>query len=258
MLSKRPAVSGEGYDPSIYPLLAKQEDGHFWHRSRAALIAWALRKYFPEAKTFLEVGCGTGNVLSHIAARNPSLDIHGCDSFREGLVWARKRLGSTGTLLCLAAGDLPFDREFDVLGAFDVVEHTEDDAAALRQMHQALVPGGGLLLTVPQHPALWSASDERAHHFRRYTAGGLVAAIERAGFSIVMTTSFVSLLLPAMFVARRWRPKTAARLAIEREMTVNPLANWALYQLMSMERSMIAAGVRFALGGSRLVVATKN
>ena len=55
---------------------------------------------------------------------------------------------------------LPFEEEFDVVGAFDVLEHVDDDGLVLAQMHQATKPGGGIIVSVPQHPWLWSAVDE--------------------------------------------------------------------------------------------------
>ena len=92
------------------------------------------------------------------------------------LAVAARGLGGRGrrvpdaALMRMAARRIPFDGEFDVVGAFDVIEHIEDDRAVLREMHRAAVPGGGILLTVPQHPFLWSEFDRQARHVRRYTA----------------------------------------------------------------------------------------
>ncbi len=69
---------------------------------------------------------------------------------------------------------IPYKAEFDVIGAFDVIEHIEEDTAALTQMYQALKPGGGLLITVPQHRFLWSAVDEMSYHKRRYHRNELI------------------------------------------------------------------------------------
>ena len=71
------AVSGEGFKPEYFASLAQLEAGNFWFRSRNALIVWALRKYFPAARSFLEVGCGTGFVLSGIARAFPEAELTG-------------------------------------------------------------------------------------------------------------------------------------------------------------------------------------
>ena len=92
---------------------------------------------------------------------------------------------------------IPFRDEFDVIGAFDVIEHIEEDVAVIDEVGRALRPGGGFVMTVPQHPALWSPQDEHAHHVRRYTAAGLRRKVEAAGFEVVRMTSFVRLLLPS-------------------------------------------------------------
>ena len=93
-----------------------------------------------------------------------------------------------------------------MIGAFDVLEHIEEDTTVLAEVAKAVRPGGGFMATVPQHPALWSLQDEHAHHVRRYTARGLRRKVEAAGFEVVRMTSFVSLLLP-MLVAARLRPR---------------------------------------------------
>ena len=100
-------------------------------------------------------------------------------------------------LLEVDARRLPFEAEFDVVGAFDVLEHIEEDERALIEMHAALRPGGGLVVTVPQHPALWSAVDEYSRHVRRYRRSELLTKLRDSGFEVIHWTSFVSLLLPA-------------------------------------------------------------
>ena len=89
---------------------------------------------------------------------------------------------------------IPFEREFDVVGAFDVLEHIVEDEDVLGQMFKATRPGGGLLVTVPQHPFLWSASDEHAMHQRRYSRAELRRKVER-----LVSRSSESLLLIRCF-----------------------------------------------------------
>ncbi|MCC6904213.1 MAG: class I SAM-dependent methyltransferase, partial [Anaerolineae bacterium] len=144
------------------------EDGSFWFRNRNRLLIWALRKYFPEADNLLEVGCGTGYVLRGITGANPALRLAGSEIYDTGLGYARQRIPHA-TFYQMDARAIPFRDEFAVVGAFDVLEHIEEDQAVLRQMYQAVRPGGGIMLSVPQHPALWSEVDVYSRHVRRYT-----------------------------------------------------------------------------------------
>jgi SAM-dependent methyltransferase len=81
-----------------------------------------------------------------------------------------------------------------------VLEHVEDDRAALRRLHDALVPGGRLLLLVPAHPRLYGPIDRAVHHFRRYGRADLVGRLEEAGFHVERTIFFNRLGVLGWFV----------------------------------------------------------
>jgi hypothetical protein len=117
-----------------------------------------------------------------------------------------------------------------------------------------LKPGGGLLLTVPQHQWLWSSADEYACHFRRYSAPELHGKLRSAGFEIVRSTSFVSLLLPAMLISRR-RAKGNKTYDPLDEFRISPLLNLAFEKALTIERWLIRMGLNLPLGGSRIVIA---
>ena len=153
---------------------------------------------------------------------------------------------------------IPFVEEFDVIGAFDVLEHIEEDDMVLRQMHRAVRPGGGVLLTVPQHKFLWSRTDEYACHVRRYSAQDLVAKVAAAGFRVERMTSFVSLLLPLMMAARARQPATDEQFDPLAELRIGGIANALLEKIMGIERLAIRAGLGFPAGGSLLLVARKE
>ena len=125
-------------------------------------------------------------------------------------------------------------------------------------MLKALRPGGGVAITVPQHPWLWSATDESACHVRRYKVGELREKVERAGFTVVFETSFVSLLLPVMLASRLAMRRTRQQTEAMPEMRLRPWLNRALELVMSAERYLIQRGLRFGWGGSRLLIAKKK
>ena len=252
------AVDGNGFKIDSFTMLAGFEERNFWFRSRNKLIIWALQNFCPSFSSFLEIGCGTGYVLSEIANKFPSAQLNGSDLFTEGLEFAANR-ASNAKLMQLDARNIPFYEEFDVIGAFDVLEHIEEDEVVLKQLHSALKPSGFIIITVPQHAWLWSAVDEYSCHARRYSAEELSTKFGRAGFSIIKTTSFVTTLLPAMFVSRIFkRNQTAKTLDPTKEFNISPFLNQCFFLLLLAEFKLIKLGLTFPVGGSRLVIAQKK
>jgi len=255
-VSSQDAKNAQGsFDPAHFARLYDLEAGSFWFRGRSDLIEWALGRYFPAAHDFLEIGCGTGYVLRRLHLAFPDLALSGSELFEEGLSFARERLGTAATLRQLDATELRAEQEFDAIGAFDVLEHIDDDRAVLSGVRRALRPGGGLLITVPQHPRLWSATDAAAHHVRRYTRRELRGKLEAAGFEVLRTTSFVSLLLPAMWLARRRRGDGMRE--VEAELALPAPANAIGYATLRLEAFLIRLGIDLPAGGSMLAVARR-
>ncbi len=252
------ANEGGGFKASYFAELAGNEAGHFWFQMRNKLILWALEKYCSGFQSYLEIGCGTGFVLSAVARQYPSVQLNGSEIFVSGLGFAAERLPGV-KLMQMDARHIPFENEFDVIAAFDVIEHIAEDEAVLAQMFSALKPGGYLLLTVPQHAWLWSPADDYACHQRRYSAGELLRKVEDAGFRSLRSTSFVSILLPAM-MASRFYQKLASRSEFDAsaEFAISPWLNRLFSSLLSLELGMIKLGINFPLGGTRLLVARKN
>jgi SAM-dependent methyltransferase len=249
------ADTNEGFRPEYFNNLASLEAANFWFTSRNLLIIWALRRYFAEAKSFLEIGCGTGFVLCGIRREFPALKLAGSEIFTKGLAFARQRLPRI-ELFQMDACRIPFDSEFDAIGAFDVLEHIEEDESALREMFQATKPGGGIMLTVPQHPFLWSRVDDYSFHKRRYTRKELVKKLSHAGFRITRLTSFASFILPLMMISRV-KAKKKADFDPFAEYQLGHRLNRLLENIMGLERRFITAGVSLSAGGSLFAVAKR-
>lgn len=242
-----------GFPTEGFSKLAAVEATNFWFRARNELLLWVASRYFPDMKSMLEVGCGTGFVLSGFAARFSDTALVGSEMFTEGLVFAQQRV-PRARLIQMDARRMPFVDEFDVVTSFDVLEHIDEDERVIENMYRAVRPGGGCIITVPQHRWLWSPVDEVARHVRRYEASELHGTLRKIGFDIQMSTSFVSLLLPAMLLSRL-RTKKSGRVA---ELGAAGWLNEAMKRVMDVERLLIRLGLCFPWGGSRLVIATKK
>ena len=236
-------------------MLAEREAGHWWFRSRNRILLWVLKKYVGSFENFLEVGCGTGFVLSAIRNSYPTAELHGSEYFEEGLTHARRRVPSAN-FSKLDARKMKDDERFDCIGAFDVIEHINEDELVLSKMSRALKQGGALLVTVPQHRWLWSAADEYACHVRRYTRSELVRKVTRSGLTVEYMTSFVSLLVPIMWLSRL-RPNNLNYDPMD-EFQIPNWLNRLLEMILTFELGLLKIGIRLPFGGSLLLQARKR
>ena len=260
LLSEVPEGRNENYDPVYFEQLAALEGNHFWFRSRNDLIENFAKRYLRSRSNYLEIGCGTGFVLRHLRRSFSQWTISASELHYTGLLFARHRVPEGVQFMQLNAQALPFRTEFDVIGAFDVIEHIQDDRGVLRQIHQALMPGGHVLMTVPQHMWLWSRYDEIGCHFRRYSRAELRKKLREAGFEIVHEASFNSFLIPAMFLSRliSFRRQSSDVDVLE-ELKLSRVANAVLGVILRMEVLLTTRlDIDWPAGGSRIVLARKS
>lgn len=257
LFSPELAHNSSGFRASSFELLAALEENYFWFRVRNKMILWALGKYGASVSSFMEIGCGTGFVLQGIARHFSNIRLVGSEIYPEGITFAAERIARC-EFIQMDARKIPFINEFDAIGAFDLIEHVEEDETVLQQIHQALKPDGLLILTVPQHRWLWSPVDKNACHVRRYAVRELHEKIACADFTIVRSTSFVTSLLPLMLISRIFQRGKSEIYNPYTEFQINSILNRLLEKFLDLEIGLIRMGVSFPVGGSRLVVAKKQ
>ena len=232
--------------------MAGAEESSFWFRGRNQLIVSMLGRWFPSARSLLDVGCGTGFVLDGIARRLPQLELAGVDPLAAAVELTRRRVRkaevAVGDARTLAYGD----GAFDVVGCFDVLEHLDDDAAALREL--ARVARLGVVVTVPQHRWLWSSFDAAQGHKRRYTRRELVAKIVDSDLELAFVSSVFMSTLPAVALRRRLPGKENLRT----QMTLPAAVDAMLMALTRGELRLLGTGLRLPFGSSLVAVARKR
>ncbi len=195
-------------ESSLYDEYVRIEDTHWWFRGRRKIITALLRPYLRPPARIIDVGSGGGAVaqalqeFGHVTACDIDVRCAASVARRPGMSFAY------GT-----AEAIPFaDGSFDLVTAFDVLEHLDDDVRALREMARVVSPVGLIAVTVPAYGWLWGRQDEISHHRRRYTGRSLRKAITAAGLSPRRLTAFNSILFPGIAAVRVAR-RLARRLA---------------------------------------------
>jgi SAM-dependent methyltransferase len=145
--------------------------------------------------------------------------------------------------------------QFDVVAAFDVLEHVEKDVESLARLGEQLSPGGRLIMTVPANPWLWSKHDETHHHFRRYTRASLTSALKRAGLEPVRISYFNTLLFPLIAGLRLARKAFGVTENADDAMP-GPVMNGIFKAIFGLESHMIGR-VSMPVGVSLLAVAKR-
>ncbi len=172
---------------------------YWWYRARAELLETVLSEHVGEPRRLLDVGSADGPSVSWLRGhgKQVALDVD------------PRGLGAGG--VCGSALELPFgDETFDVVAAFDVIEHCDPEAQVLAEVRRVLTPGGRFLMSVPAYQWAWTQFDDHNHHFRRYTRGRAVRALKQAGFTVDRATYVFGATFP-VFAAQRLATRLTER-----------------------------------------------
>ncbi len=210
--------------------LAQLEDEHWWYRERRHLLSRAITGLTPGRA--IDIGAaGGGNTR---VLREHGWDAVALEYGADGAAVAHDRglptLRGDATNLPLA------DDSLDLVIAFDVLEHLQDDDAAVAEVRRVLRPGGTYLVAVPADPRLWSSHDVAVDHVRRYTREGLVDLLDRGGFEVADVRSWNVLLRPVVAMRRR----TSSGSDLE---DLHPVVNLGLRAIITAERYLPVGGL---------------
>ena len=232
------------------------DERHWWYRGRRRVVRAAIEAIdLPRPARLLDAGAGSGRTLDELAAYG---EVAGIELNALGVEAARNRGHDDVRLAPVERIPHP-DASFDLVTCLDVIEHTPDDVASLRELRRVTRPGGALLVTVPAYPRLWSRHDEVNGHYRRYTRRALRAAAETAGWRVERMTGFnAALLLPAAAVRliRRGRASGAnGDRAETSELALTPPSLDTVLELpLRAEAALIARGRSLPAGLSLLAL----
>jgi SAM-dependent methyltransferase len=242
-------------NPEEYDKLDRLDRVHWFYRGKRAIVRhWIARLLTLRPDDLLiDAGMGTGTWLVEMSA---CCRVMGLDDHDESLAVAGPRLRAVGgdyRKTTLERVDLP-DGCAAVVTLLDVLEHLDDDAAALREMIRLTRPGGLIIITVPALRWLWSDWDVAMHHRRRYHRDELLALIRRPGVEVLRCVYTNTALLAPIGLVRLWRKLRPPRPGARRlEDTVpGPVLNALLYQ--SLTAPACWAWFRPPLGVSLLAV----
>jgi SAM-dependent methyltransferase len=242
-------------DLHTYEILYETEATHWWLAARRNIVLDWIQQRYPERVDLemLDAGCGTGLMLQELAVLGTP---RGVDISNEALQFCRLR--GLVNVQHADVGKLPFpDGQFDFVTALDVLEHLDDDVAALREFRRVLKPGGRVFIFAPAHRWLWSLQDVVSHHKRRYLVRTLRDAVADADLEIERLTYVSTFLLPVIYVGRQW---LKVRLRFQKHDTENDLhPAWSNGILRSIFESEIAIlrHTDMPFGASLLCVAKK-
>jgi SAM-dependent methyltransferase len=242
-------------DRVYFDTLAAYADKHWWHRARRELAAAELRRRSDRMRVAVDAGCGAGGMLPVLVDLGASVVV-GVEPSTNGLRVAARGRGRA-KLVCAVAERLPLaDARASALVSMDVVEHIDDDLAAITEYARVLEPGGTLLLQVPAYRWLWSRHDELVGHRRRYTARSLASAVRSAGLEVRRLSYYNAWLLPLAILVRRTPLQRLVRDSGESASYVHPALNWVLLALCRLERAILRRAT-LPFGVSILLVARR-
>ena len=176
------------YDSRAFQMLREMQREHFWYRGRHRFLLHSVHQFVAGSSPcrFIDLGSGCGGWVQYLDQhkRFPIAELALGDSSRIALEFAGEILSPAISRYQIDLLNLQWRDRWDVAFLLDVLEHMPDDEAALRQIRDAMAPGGLLFITVPALNFFWTWNDEVAHHQRRYRRSDFRILADRCGYRL--------------------------------------------------------------------------
>ena len=240
--------------PDAYSSMALVEADHWWFKGKHELVIGEIERHTPGHGLVVDVGAGTGGFLHALRAHGrPAVGVE----FDSAALTLASRAHPEHALVRGSALAVPLrDGVAAAVTALDLIEHLDDDVAALRALARLVDGGGVVIVAVPAYSWMWSEHDVRLGHRRRYTRRQLATAARQAGLEVVRCTHFHSWLTPPAFALRRTPAGRLMKRPAEEASYVNPSVNRLLYRVTRLERAALRR-VALPVGLSILLVARR-
>lgn len=243
--SSRPRTEPPGDRPPTamsdakFDVMAATERDHWWFRAKRALVLQeAGRAGVDRRGLAVDVGCGTGAVVEALARRFGRAV--GTDLSPRAASLAGQLVGPASGPVLARAEALPLRSGAAALvTSLDVIEHIDDDVAALVELGRVAGEDGVVILAVPAYEWAWSDHDDVLGHRRRYTAPRLRRVAEDAGFECLRVTYFHSWLAPLAFLLRKTPLRRLVTGDQEEASYVSPAVNRVFVAVTTLERWLI-------------------
>lgn len=227
---------------------------HWWFAAKKAIVISELNALLKNKKpvNILDAGCGTGLMLPDLNNIGPT---SGMDFSLDAIGFAKKMYGGTIKQCCLP-DDIPYDdNTFEVLISLDVIEHVEDDLAALKSLRKRIIKGGVGIFTVPALMSLWSHHDVINEHKRRYDKEELEKKLVEAGYVVEKISYYNTLLFPMIYLVRLINRVLKKEDGSDVELP-SPVVNSILKIIFEAEKFLLKF-MRFPIGAS-LIASVRN
>ena len=239
----------------------KLEREHWWFKARLDILTSLIQQRIYDGKPLriLNAGVATGATSQMLESFGEVISLEYdqdcCNFLNEEL----KIDVIQGSLT-----NLPFeDNSFDLVCAFDVIEHIQEDHQAVKEIKRVLKPKKKFFVTVPAYQFLWSEHDEVNYHYRRYSRTQLSRLFSETGLSVTLKSYFNSILFPLIALVRTLsklspsKPVHSKHRSDFEKFTPGKLSDQVLYRIFKTEKFFLKRGIRFPFGVSILMIGQK-
>lgn len=245
-------------EKNYYKAYYQLERSHWWFLARGEMLIDHLKSATKGKKDLkiLNVGTATGRTSELLAQLGAVVSL---EYDQDCVDFVRQNVGIDviqGSIL-----ELPFETgQFDIVCAFDVVEHVDDHQTAVAELFRVAKTGGLVSVTVPAFQFLWSQHDVVNHHFRRYTRANLREVFQKTEngraeyetyfnfwlFFPIAAVRILSKLLPERKVAAT--NETASDFEMMKSNTINQI----FYRIFKSENFFLKRRISLPVGVSVL------